>query len=204
MNKQLLICLSVVFALVTTTANAQDANEAMFGLRWGMSIQEVRSLGVNLTKEKGDRNIDTYTTNSLPKNLSDIEKYSLMFADGNLVKMSAVTKNITNDPTGANGKERFEALKSSLTAKYGNPALNQQSVGSKLFKERDEFYQCLKYPGCGMWAVAYDFSVKMISLELKGLGRGTGFLIIVTEGPGWDKALEKYKASKSKADSDAL
>lgn len=186
-------------------ANAADGDEAMFGLKWGMSPNEVKALGTTLTKTKAERNLETYKTGSLPKNLSDIESYLLIFADGKLVKMVAIGKDIVNDPTGSGGKERFESLTSALTEKYGKPSNNYQSVGNKLFKEYDEFYQCLAYSGCGMWSSVYEPTDKDISVDLKGQRRGSGYIVLTVESkPQWSRALDVFKTRKNSSDKDAL
>lgn len=182
-----------------------DGDEALFGLRWGMTVAEVKAAGVTLTKTDGDRNFDIYKAPSMPKNLSDFESYSMIFADGKLVKLWGLSKNISNDPNGSNGKERFETLRTALTHKYGPPDLNSQTIGNKLFKEYDEFYQCLKYTGCGIWLSTFDTPDKDISIQLKGLSRGTGYLDITAEAkPQWSKALQVYKSKKNASDKDAL
>lgn len=201
-NKSLVVSLLL---FVSPIALAADGDEALFGLRWGMSVSEIKVSGATLTKTKAERNLETYKATSLPKNISDAESYLLIFSNGKLVKLRAVSKDIDGDPTGSRGKERFEAIRSSLTQKYGVPTVNYQSTGIKLYKDADEFYQCLAFSGCGMWASAYETKDKMVSVELKGLRRGTGFIDITAEAvPQWDKALEFFRASKSKSDSDAL
>lgn len=191
--------------LASLPAFAADGDEALFGLRWGMTVAEVKSAGVNLSKSSGDRNIETYKASSMPKNLSDFDAYSMVFADGRLVKLWGYSNNITDDPTGASGKERFEALRSALTQKYGTPKLNAQTVGNKLYREYDEFYQCLAYKGCGMWVTGYEGADKSVVIALKGLRRGTGFIDITAEAiPQFGQALDAYKAHKSTSDKDAL
>lgn len=202
MKTRLLIGL---FSFLASNAFAADGDEALFGLRWGMSVAEVKAAGVILTKTRGDRNMESYKTPSMPKNLSDLESYSLIFADGKLAKMWGTGKNITDDPSGSSGKERFETLRTALLQKYGQPSLNSQTVGNKLFKENDEFYQCLKYSGCGLWVSAFETPDKLVSIELKGLNRGTGYLEVTTEAkPQWVQALEVYKSRKNSSDKDAL
>lgn len=197
--------LAVAFVVTAPLVIAADGDEALFGLKWGMTLADVKSAGVNLTKTKGDRNLETFRASSVPRGLSDFESYSFVFADGKLVKLWGLSKDIVNDPTGSAGKQQFEALRSALTEKYGKPRLNYQSVGNKLFKEYDEFYQCLAYSGCGLWAVTFDTPGKHISLELKGQRRGTGYLDITSEAdPQWSNALEVYKSRKASSDKDAL
>lgn len=198
----------LVFALTAVIAFpifADEKRDAMFGLSWGMTVDAIKAMGVSVSKKEGDKNIDTYVTTSLPKNLSDIEQYSLLFSDGKLVKLSAIGKDITDDPTGRNGKDRFDVLKKSLEDKYGVVSKSYQTVGNKLYKEYDEFYQCLSYSGCGMWVAIFDTPTKAVVIELKGLRRGTGFINLTVEAtPEWDEALAKFKSFKSKNDSDAL
>lgn len=197
--------LIISLALLSLPAFAADGDEALFGLRWGMTVAEVKAAGVTLSKTRGDRNLETYKASSMPKNLSDFESYSMVFADGRLVKIWGLSKDIANDPSGSAGKERFEALRTALIQKYGQPKLNSQTVGNKLFKEYDEFYQCLAYSGCGLWVSTFGTPDKDLSIELKGLRRGTGYVDITAEAkPQWGQALEVYKSRKNSSDKDAL
>jgi len=197
-----IIVIAFVFASPTF---ADEKKEAMFGLNWGMTPKAISSLGITLIKVKEEKNFQDYSTESLPKNLSDIEKYYLVFSDDKLVKIIASCKNITNDPTGSDGKERFDVLNKSLQDKYGTPTHKFQYNGRKLFKEYDEFYECLRYAGCGNWACGYEKPTKVIVLELKGLSRGTGYISLQVEAvPEWGDALNKFKSIKNKSDADAM
>lgn len=116
-----------------------------------------------------------------------------------------LSPHFTNDPTGSAGKERFEALTSTLTEKYGKPSDKYQTVGNKLFKEYDEFYQCLANSGCGMWISIYAPVDKDISVELKGLRRGSGYIVLTVESkPQWSNALDVFKTRKNSSDKEAL
>lgn len=206
---EIVIAIRVLFsiALVTSsfTVSAADGDDALFGLKWGMTPAEVKAAGANITMKKGDRNIDTYSATSVPRGLSDFESYSFVFSDGKLVKLWGLSKDIENDLSGRDGKQKFETLRSALTEKYGKPVTNYQSIGNKLYKEYDEFYQCLAYQGCGMWVVLFKSKEKVVSLELKGLRRGIGYLDITAEAqPQWDQALEIYKSRKVSSDKNAL
>ena len=195
---------SLVF-LTSSAVLAADGDDALFGLKWGMSISEIRSTGSTLTKSRGDRNLETYKTSTVPRPLSDFESYMLIFADGKLVKLWGIGKDIPGDPTGSSGKERFETLRAALKEKYGQSTQNYQTIGNKLFKEYDEFYQCLAYSGCGMWVSTFETQEKAVILELKGLKRGIGYLEITAESkPQWSNALEIYKSKKANSDKDAL
>ncbi len=63
-----------------------------------------------------------------------------------------------------------------LTKKYGKPSSHLEISGQELYKDYDEFYQCLGYSGCGAYFSVYNFSGGTIGLELIGQSRGEGFL----------------------------
>jgi hypothetical protein len=202
-----LIALTLSFCLSTFAGAvvAADGDDALFGLRWGMTLSGVKALGIVLTKTEDERNFEIYKTSSLPKNISDVESYSVIFADGKLVKVLAESKIVTNDPSGSNGKERFKALRSLLSEKYGKPDIDHQVVGGKLFKEDDEFYECLAYNGCGLWVSVYESADKILSVELNGLRHGSGFISITAEAkPQFLKAVEVHNSRKNKLDKDSL
>lgn len=197
--------LALVIALHSPCSIAADGDDALFGLKWGMSIAEVRALGVPLKKEKGDGNLEIFSSKSMPKELSNAESYALVFADGKLVKQKYIANNITGDAYGTEGKERFESLKAALSEKYGAPSANYQSVGGKLYREADEFYQCLAYDGCGVWSTFFDSPDKSLMLELIGLRRGIGYITLTAEAtPQWSAALERRKGIRGKSDKAAL
>lgn len=197
--------IALLLAAICSSAFALDGDEAMFGLRWGMTPIQVQALGVTLIKTENDRGLDLYHTTSLPKNISDADSYSLIFSNGRLVKLWVVTKNITEDPTGAKGKERFGAFRSAIAAKYGESTHNTQIAGVALYKEWDEFYQCLAYSGCGMWASFFETSDKVVGIEIKGIRRGIGYIEITAEAkPQFHEALQVYKNRQKTSDKDAL
>ena len=84
-----------------------------------------------------------------------------------------------------------------LTEKYGKPKSSYHNVGVRLFKDPDEFYQCLAYDGCGFWVDVFDLPDRAILLKLNGLSRGTGFITLAYEAqPEWSKAMDQNTAEK--------
>ncbi|GAB6064870.1 hypothetical protein [Deferrisoma palaeochoriense] len=195
---------AVVLALLQVGVSAAGG-ETMFGLIWGMSPADVEQAGVSMTKEREDRNLAVYGGSSMPKNLRDAEFYHLVFdADMGLCKISVVTKDIAEDPYGTEGKARFDELSTLLSEKYKKTS-GTQIVGLKLWDQQDEFYQCLAYPGCGMWASVFESETKVVALELLGLTRGRGYLRLTVEAkPEWEEALKKYNALLAESEKDAL
>jgi hypothetical protein len=148
-----------------------------------------------------------YKTNHLPNDLSIAEQYTLVFdTEYNLQKIILISKDIDSDLYGSKGKEIFADLKSKLAKKYGNSTTGLEMVGRKLFNEQDEFYQCLAYEGCGDWIALYEDEKQGASvvLELKGLGRGKGYINITYEGPNWSNVVDALKQKESESDAKSL
>ncbi|MGV3526280.1 MAG: hypothetical protein ACO1RX_18825 [Candidatus Sericytochromatia bacterium] len=92
-----------------------------------------------------------------------------------------------------------------LTSKYGQPSEQFHKTGLKLYEDGDEFYECLRYTGCGYWSSFWKVDGEnRIQLTLKGLSYGTGYLVISYEGPQWSQAIDAHEAEQSNADQDAL
>jgi len=199
------IIIAATMLVISSFAFAADGDDAMLGFKWGMSAQDVRATGANLKKEETDKNLELYEASSVPKPLSEFETYMLTFSDGKLVKILAIGKKISDDPTGSRGKERFETLASAMKEKYGKPTNNYQRIGTMLYKEYDEFYQCLAYSGCGQWASVFEIKDKDVVLKIKGIRRGIGYITITAEAtPQWSDALDKHKSKRASSDKDAL
>ena len=179
-------------------------NEAMFGLNFGQTPKEIRALGSVLTFKYSKKNFSSYTCTSLPKNFSLAERYILIFSDDSLVKITMIGNTISKDIYGSDGKEAFINTFELLKNKYSIHLFRTDS-GLKLYDEPDEFYQCLAYDGCGLYAAILKNDSKTVTLQLKGLERGKGYLIITAEAvPEFEKALKKEKLTTNKGDLDAF
>ena len=202
MSKKLL--LSILLLLPYTTAVAAGGP---FGIIWSNSIKQTEAKGVSCkAKIKKDR-FTICKTNKLPKNISISEQYALYFDKKyKLQKVTMISKDITDDIYGSEGKEIYFNLKSKLTKKYGDPENSLEYTGGELYNESDEFYQCLAYSGCGLYTSLYKSKKtgETVVLDLKGLNRGKGYLTITYEGPSWSDAVDAYKSKESKSDEDAL
>lgn len=195
----------IMFMLVFIVCSYGGDREAMFGLEWGSSPSEIIASGVVLESKGHSGNLYTYTCTSLPKDLSITESYRLLFdGDTSLVKIIMASDNFEDDPYGSRGQKKFSDIVGLLSQKY-TVAHTYCYSGKKLYDGSDEFYQCLKYTGCGMWAVLLSGANKDIVVELCGINRGTGYLKIVVESkPGFDRAIAKFKANQDAEDSDAF
>lgn len=186
--------------------NLALAQEGPFGLNWGDTAQQIKSKGSLLVESKRDGSFVFYKTNKLPKHVSIAETYSLIIHDKyGLQKAALFSKNITNDIYGTKGKETYSQFKEALVEKYGSAKNSYEYTGRKLYEDSDEFYQCLRYQGCGTYFTYWDLGDKgAISTELKGVSRGVGFFSLNYEGPNWSKAVDEEKSKETSKDKSAL
>ena len=180
-----------------------EENNAMFGLKWKMSQQQIKAIGISIERISSDKNLSTYKTYKLPKPISFGESYYLIFDESELVKLGMYSETIENDPYGTKGKELFERIIALMNKTY---KLDKTycTTGNELYEESDEFYECLRYKGCGMWVATFSDTNKHIIVELRGLRRGTGFLVITAESNYFDNSSEKYENLKNEDDSKAF
>jgi len=195
--------LLIIFIIIPILIFSED--EGPFGLHWGSKAEDLVSSGINLINETVQGRYKLYETGNLPKNLSIAEKYILIFDEKyGLQKVMMLSEDITGDIYGTKGKSIYSDLKSKLTAKYGPPTQSFERVGFSLYDEPDEFYQCLKYEGCGFWSSLFSSDSINIGLDLKGISRGVGYIKITYEGPLWSKSINEKELNESKSDADAL
>jgi len=202
-------------SIETTVDDSDEQNEsvesedngrmAIFGLSWGMTPTEVKELGTRLKPEKKTDNLYIYSANSLPNNLKDTGSYTLVFSkDGKLVKIIMLSKKFINDIYGDQGRSRFEELALELSHKYQEIS-SIMETGIKAYDSEDEFYQCLAYPGCGLWVKKFRGENKDIFLQMNGIKKGEGYISITVEAvPEWDFAREAKDSIIVVDDADAL
>lgn len=130
-----------------------------------------------------------------------------------LSKVFVQGENITGDAYGTKGKAQYEKIKSSLVNKYPNTDGYQinsyEWVGDKLYKESDEFYECLGYEGCGNYVSFITSSSDniergVVSIEIAGYRRGVGSIDLIYESEFWSEALDSAREKQNQADNDAL
>ena len=198
--KTLLISIALIFALPCIASE-----DAPFGLKWGVGVDDLRNQGIELQKKRAEGRLEIFSAKSLPKNLSIAEYYILYFdQEFGLQKIVMFSEDITDDAFGSKGKEIYDDIKSKLKNKYGKPA-STEIMGLYLFDEPDEFYQCLSYDGCGIWASFFAVDKEQIvAVEIEGTRRGHGFIKLAYEGSKWSESVHARRAELSKSDSDAL
>lgn len=91
-------------------------------------------------------------------------------------------------------KQNILKYKEALSKKYGKPEVSFEGAGLDFYKKSDEFYQSLKYYGCGYYVSVFG---DHLSIRLEGIGRGKGNLNIFYESELLDK-YKLYQANENK------
>tara|TARA_B100000768_G_C11235035_1_gene356845 strand:+ start:651 stop:1292 length:642 start_codon:yes stop_codon:yes gene_type:complete len=210
-KKLLVVSLSLSF-FINVEANVAPPSQ----LDWGKTKTQMIMSGYQLESCKFalDNAIEYCRVNNIKKPISFAETYTIYFVDGyGLMKAFVQGKDITNDTYGSDGKSQYQKIKSSLITKYpdidGYQTQSFEWTARKLYKESDEFYECLNYDGCGSH-ISYIYSSNesvekgTVSVELKGYGRGQGALNLTYESSFWSEALDAAQNKQNQADDDAL
>lgn len=199
-----IVFFALALLLFTDCVFAEEI-QAPFGFKWGQSKKDIMSSGVILSDCKNNNGLNNCrASNPLsPVSFGDIY-FVVIDDDHGLQKVLMVGKDIDSDITGANGKELYENVKSTLIKKYGKPNSYEYS-GRELYDEYDEFYQCLMYDGCGDWVSFWSPAEGgAVSVQLKGLKRGTGYIQLTYESKMWKSITELAKKRVNSKDSSAL
>lgn len=175
---------------------------APFGLKWGMSESSLKKIGFT-NADSNDHRLKILNSISAPKAWSKGERYTVVLYKNKLVKVLAASSDFENDVTGSVGIKAYQGIKSLLSNKYGSPK-SLEHIGVKLYKDNDEFYQCLQYSGCGIYYSEFKYGGGTIVTNLEGLSRGTGYLKITYESPEFYIALKDMENKNKRSDANAL
>lgn len=164
--------------------------EAPFGYKWGQKVDTRKCT----EHEEVSKGTTVCKTSDVPKPFSKLDFVYLVLRNGALVKVTAYLKDITNDPFGTAGLEAYGSLKGVLSKKYGEPSSEAEFIGRELYQESSEFYQCLKYDGCGMFFSVWGVSEgSQVALQLEGSRRGTGFIKLIYESTMFKEAVAEME-----------
>jgi hypothetical protein len=195
----LLAALSISFAS-EDSLETEKPLDAPLGLKWGMKISEV-----SCTPLSQEANLTVCDIKSPPKKMADAFSYMLVFdEDEGLQKIMILTDDIEGDVYGFKGKEAYDKYKKALQRKYGKPTSTYEYTGQKLYDQADEFYECLRYTGCGSYTAFYEKAGTVVLLALKGDRRGSGYINIAIESPRWEIIMKRAEYKERKQAEDAL
>lgn len=195
---ELAALLSAVVALAVAGA-AAAADDGPFGLRWGMTLDELRQRGTAIRKDTllwgAVRSVSVARVAAAP---ADTTSMNLAFDPELGLQRVIWYREVKNDRRGEKGRRVYAALKMSLLARYGRPDIGDEIVGLVLFDEPEDFYQCLAYEGCGVWASEWDPpNSGSVELAIEGVSRGSGVVVLTYQGPAWRKVVERVRSPAS-------
>lgn len=203
---KILISIFLSFFITSYSAAANNTSGiAPFGFKWGESKAQLIKHGIKLTDCTDLPGFTACYTKDSVKPVSFASKY-LLFINKKvgLQKVVLISNRISSDITGSEGKQLYATIKTTLSKKYGEPT-SYEYVGAKLYDEYDEFYQCLKYDGCGSWASFWkEKNGDGIVMQLRGISRGEGELSLIYESAGFSKIKKQEKLKTTSNDSAAL
>lgn len=192
----LLVLLLLCFTAVAASGEAAEELEAPFGLTWGMSVGQVRALGIEITPLDDEKGA-SFSATRLPKMLSDVERVRLNFGfDDKLFKIVAASKSYENDPYGLDVRARYGQLKELLGDKYGKGS-SIERLGSSIYREPRHFIYGL-YSGESWWLTTYEKGKVEIELSIRGLSTDTGFWVGIFTRTDLEEAYEQALADKER------
>lgn len=187
-------------------AERTSVNTELFGLKWGMSVDEVKRVtGSQLRASTNVHGLKGYATDYIKNGLSDAETYVFAFYHDGLIKIALATKSFVSDPFGTAGKKRFEELYK-IAEDSGYTEVDIYRIfGTKLFDEPDEFYECMRYNGCGAWAAFMKKGDTSLLIKIEGERRGVGYITLTIENsPLLEKVLDEEQKNRSSNDRKAF
>jgi len=211
MRRFLALALSALFISISgaharTNKPTPDQNN-VFGMEFGISLETAKSLGLVASFMKEEGGIGWYKVTALPKHPKETDTVLAAFTSDGLQKVVWISEEITGDAYGIEGKQKFAYYEDIMTEKYGLPSkeISLKLTGLSLYKDSDQFYQCLAYEGCGNWSAGWDGSFGIVILRLASTGsRGTGWIQITYEGPKWGAAVDALKSKQREQDRSAF
>jgi hypothetical protein len=186
--------------ILAADASKSGDDRGPFGLTWGATVAEVRSLGVALSASTSKDFGDAYSATNLPKVIEDATAILLAFGyDNKLWHVAAVGPTIDNDPTGIQVLARFAELSHALTARYG-VGKETDIRDNEVFKEPKEYIASLK-TGRAHRYVNFNNGSSSAELSIRASSLDAAFWVMIFESNAGSKAFE---ASKNEHEKDAL
>ena len=198
-----LLALSALCLL--TPACSASAQPGPFGLTWGMSRDEARSLpGCEVIREDEGEFFSAIVASRLPKGLNDTDSYGLLFSrrDG-LVRVQWSSTLFADDARGTGARTRYAELKGLLEQSYGT-ARSREVPWPKAGWEPLKFFACVADPKCGPYESTWSAGPVVIRLEIRGEGQSAGRVRLSYQHERFSSALEQSDEAREQRQRDAL
>lgn len=176
-----------------------------FGLTWGMSRQEARSLpGIEILREDEGDFFSTLIATQVPKGLSETDSYGLLFSrQYGLVKVQWSGHPFLDDKEGAGARTRYAELKDALEQRYGRPSSREFSW-PKAGWDPTGFYACLGEPICGPYESTWSSGPVTVRLEIQADTPDSGRVRLSYEHERLALALEEAERMRLDRERDSL
>lgn len=192
------ICLLLVLHSSSSCWAAAQEVEAPFGLIWGASVDEIKSLGVDLKQAEEKASFgDSYVATKLPKSISGQELTLLSFGhDNKLWRIIAISTPYENDPYGNAAKDRYEELSKALAEKYGTGQVSER-LGERFYSEPKNFVYGISQ-GELVWFTNFENSDLWVQLNLRAQDMSALRWNLIYEHKGLRAAFEQDKKAREK------
>jgi hypothetical protein len=168
---------------------AVEDREAPFGLKWGMSSNDVITTGVTLSAAPEGNDGIEFIAMDLNKTLSDIDIVVLGFGfDDRLWRVTALGRAHFCDPHGFSVRQRYEELATILNSKYGKG----KSVHDLYWKDSSDFMLNI-YTSRGCWFTRFDARNMFVHLSIAANDSESGYWTIIAVNKELEIAWKKYK-----------
>jgi hypothetical protein len=184
---------------------AGKPSRGLVGFQLGQTLEEARKVSA---LEKGDTSgtRTLYTVKELKHAPTMLKSGILVFCNGILVKVVLSTDPTKGDYAGMTGRAEFSELQKVLGSKYTVvPELTLMEIGRKVYTAPEEFYECLSFPGCGLWLAGFKGPDREILLRIRGHSSGTGMVTLEVEAvPEFKACLAAEEEQNRRKAEDAL
>lgn len=179
-----------------------SAYDGPFGLKMGLSIEEVKKIIPGLSKTEQSEWI--YKADSVPTPHPDFDFYVLNFSEKTgLCKISAIGKDIKSGDSGAEVKSDFNSLDESLSKKYGK-GKKYDFTSSKY--ESPEYWMMYLLKKNRTLAKFWDKetgstllnNLEAIELQAKASDMSTGYLVLSYDFENISDCVTESKNNKNK------
>jgi hypothetical protein len=188
-NAIMVMFFTICIAPILSDAVILDRGNSIFGIKWGMSVDEVKTSGIELKPIRTEGRLEFFGSRHLPENFPIASEYVLVFdKDYKLQSIAMLSKKISDNLTGKEGKNVYLGIKNSVEKKYGSATdvFEDDLTKVNTSLNGEDFYQCLKL-AC-MWNAYFESKTDSIKarVELFGQTKGIARVMLSNEGSKWE------------------
>ena len=192
-----LIHVAFCMVLAQLPSNATLAQEAPFGLIWGLSSADALKKGLELKETTGSNFGKTFSATKVEQAVADQESLFLSFGyDDKLWRIIVVSRDFKNDPSGHAVKARYRELSRILSEKYSRPT-EFHLLGDSIYAEPQYFVYGIR-EGQNNWHSNFDTATLRIQLDIKATDSSTSYWSVIYEYKPLLHAFEEARRSKEK------